>query len=159
MLSYNEIIKANKTFSDNHLVIKNFGNGERWQINDHDQVPTFKYPLMWMEDLPNSTSEKEWVYNFRVWFVTRVKTPINKDNQLMYSEYAKAKSDMIQCAQDLMAYWVQDILYPSLEIEKSTNLETFIDTQLDKITGCSIDISFRVNFNYNNCLIPSSDNI
>jgi len=154
MLSYNQIIKLNKEFADAHKVLQNFGNGERWQIVDHNQDATYKYPLMWMEDNASSVASKEFVYSFRVWFVTRVEAPDDLDNELLYSEYAKAKSDMIQCALDLVSYWVQDTNYPSLDIDKNISVETFIDRTKDKDTGCYFDLKFREAYNYDSCIIP-----
>ena len=154
MLSYEKIISINKDFADNHYVIKNFGNGERWQINDHDQDPTFKYPLMYIEDLPFPVGNKQLQYSLRVWFVTRIEAPEDRGNELLYSEYAQAKSAMVQCATDLIAFWVQDTNYPTLDIEKSLNIQTFIDRGEDKFTGCYVDIKFKEVFNYDNCIIP-----
>ncbi len=154
MLSYNQIIKLNKEFADNHYVLQNFGNGERWQVVDHNQDATFKYPLMWMEDLISPVQDKEFIYSFRIWFVTRVEAPSDRDGNPIYFEYAKGKSDMIQCAQDLIAYWVQDNNYPSMDIDRSVSIETFIDTTDDKLTGCYADIRFRETFNYDSCIIP-----
>ena len=154
MLSYSRIIELNNDFADAHYLIENFGNGERWQINDHDQDATFKYPLMWMEDLPNSASQGEYIYAFQVWFVTRVEPPKDKGAEILYAEYAKGKSDMLQCAKELVSYWVQDNDYPSMDIDKNISIETFIDTTKDNVTGCSLTIRFREAFNYNNCVIP-----
>lgn len=154
MLSYEKIISINKDFADNHYVIKNFGNGERWQINDHDQDPTFKYPLMYIEDLPFPVGNKQFQYSLRVWFVTRVEAPEDRGLELLYSEYAKGKSDMVQCATDLVAFWVQDTNYPTLDIDKNVNIQTFIDRGEDKFTGCYVDVRFKEVFDYNNCIIP-----
>jgi len=154
MLSYKKLITLNKQFADNHYVIKNFGNGERWQIVDHDQTPSFKYPLMFVEDLPFSGQTKEFTYTLRCWFVTRVEAPTDRGDELLYSEYATAKSSMVQCALDLVSYWVQDTNYSSLEIDKNFNIETFIDKTKDRDTGCYIDLRFRDVFNYDSCIIP-----
>lgn len=154
MLSYNELIKINKQFADNHYVIKNFGNGERWQIVDHQQTASFKYPLMFIEDLPSNTGEKLFSYAFRIWFVTRVEAPSERGTELLYAEFAKGKSDMIACAKDFIAFWVQDTNYPELELNRSVNIETFIDKDPDNFTGCYMDVRFDVVMNYDNCIIP-----
>ena len=158
MLSYEQLINQNKAFSDAHYVIKNFGNGERWQINDHSQDPSFKYPLMYVEDLSNSFADGTYTYSFKFWFVTRVEAPNSRNGEILYAEYAKAKSDMIRCAQDLIAFWVKDTDNPLMEVSKSGSVETFIDYDRDEFTGCSVDVNFEIAFDYNKCLIPSSDN-
>lgn len=158
MLSYKEIIKLNQDFAENHYVLKNFGAGERWQVTSHDQIESFKYPLMFMEDSPQPYSEREYVYSFRIWFVTRVEAPKDRGDDLLFQEYTDAKNTMIKCAQNLIAFWVQDTDYPELEFSQSGSVEPFTDGEPDRITGVWMDVQFRVNFNYNKCLIPSSDN-
>jgi len=154
MLSYEQLINQNKAFADAHYVIKNFGNGERWQINDHSQDPSFKYPLMYVEDLANNSSDGSYTYSFKIWFVTRVEAPSDRNGEILYAEYAKAKSDMIQCAKDLVAFWVQDTNFPTMELDKSVSIDTFIDYDRDEFTGCSLTINFIDSFDYNHCLIP-----
>jgi len=154
MLSYEKIIAINKEFADNHWIIQNFGNGERWQIVDHDQDASFKYPLMYIEDLPFPVGNKELSYSLRVWFVTRVEAQEDRGSELLYSEYAKAKSDMVRCATDLVAFWVQDVNYPSLEIDKNVSINTFTDRTKDKDTGCYVDIRLKEAFPYDSCIIP-----
>ncbi len=154
MLSYREIIKINNDWADAHYKIQNFGNGERWQVVGHDQDASFKYPLMFMEDSPHSASQGEYVYSFRVWFVDRVESPKDRGTDLLFKEFANAKSEMIQCAKNLIAYWVQDNNYPTITVNTSFSIETFIDQTEDKLTGCWLDIQFEDVFNYDNCLIP-----
>jgi len=107
-----------------------------------------------MEDLASNTGEKRFSYAFRVWFVTRVEAPKERGTELLYAEFAKGKSDMIACAKDLIAFWVQDTNYPELELDRSVNIETFIDSDPDNFTGCYADIRFNVVMNYDNCIIP-----
>jgi hypothetical protein len=154
MLSYNQIIKLNKEFADAHQVIQTFGNGEPFKKTDHDQEPTYKYPLMWMEDTTNPVQNKQYGYSFIVSFLTRVETPSDRGSELIFHEYAKAKSDMIQCLQDLVAYWVQDTNYPSMGIDTNISVELLEDVTPDKLSGCQATITWYENFDYNNCIIP-----
>ena len=70
MQSYNQIIKLNKDFADNHFQIKTFGNGKNSDIVLHDKQDWFSYPLMWMEDLPINVTDNEMTFSFRVYFIT-----------------------------------------------------------------------------------------
>lgn len=155
MITYKEIIKASKAFADNHYVIENFGNGELWQLSDHDQDSNFLYPLMYMVDVPSSPGPKSWVYAFRVYFVSRVEAPTNRDGNPIFFEYTDAKSQMIACAQDFISYWVQDNNY-KMTIDQALGITTFIDVQEDNVTGCYIDLRFVVPFTYDSCIIPMS---
>lgn len=153
MITYKQIIKASKSFSDAHHILKNFGNGELWQLSDHDQSDNFEYPLMYMVDSPSSPGSKSWVYAFRVYFVSRVQAPKDRDGNPIYFEYTSEKSAMIACAQDFLSYWVQDNNY-KMTIDQTLGVTTFIDVQEDNVTGCYIDIRFVVPFTYDSCIIP-----
>jgi hypothetical protein len=153
MITYKTIVNACHAFAANHHIIKNSGAGELWQINDHDQEGAFEYPLMYMVDVPSSPGPKSWVYAFRVYFVSRVEAPKGRDGNPIYFEYTSEKSAMISCAQDFLSYWVQDVNY-KLTIEQSLGNTTFIDAQVDGVSGCYIDIRFVVPFSYDSCVIP-----
>lgn len=156
MITYKSIINACKAFADKHHVIEGFGNGELWQISDHDQDGTFNYPLMYMVDVSSSPGSSSWIYAFRVYFVSRVEAPKDRAGNPIYFEYASEKSAMIACAQDFLSYWVQDVNY-QMTIDKSLGVTTFIDAQEDGVTGCYVDIRFVVPFDYNSCIIPMDD--
>ena len=53
MLSYNQVIKLNKGFADAHKMLKNFGNGADFNTVLHDKENPYRYPIMWLEDLPS----------------------------------------------------------------------------------------------------------
>lgn len=153
MITYKTIVNACHAFANNHHIIKNSGAGELWQISDHDQNSAFEYPLMYMVDVPSSPGPKSWVYAFRVYFVSRVEAPKDRDGNPIYFEYTSEKSAMLSCAQDFLSYWVQDVNY-KLTIEQSLGVTTFIDAQEDGVTGCYVDIRFIVPFTYDSCVIP-----
>lgn len=155
MLTYNQIIKISRAFQQAHHVLKNFGNGGEWDKVVHNQQPTYKYPLMWMDDLPSSLSDGSENYSFRVSFSAPVVTLKDRDSDLMSTNVNEVKSDMIQCANSFIAYWVnQTDNYQDLVLEKSISRTTFEDLTDDKLTGCYIDITFRQSFDYNVCILP-----
>lgn len=155
MLTYNQLIKISRSFQQAHHVLKNFGNGGEWDRVVHNQQPTHKYPLMWMDDLPASLFEGAEVYSFRVAFMAPVVTLKDRDLDLMSTNVNEVKSDMIQCSNDFIAYWVgQTDAYDGLVLEKSISRTTFEDVTDDKLAGCYIDITFRQAFAYDVCSIP-----
>lgn len=155
MLSYNEIIKVNRDFADAHKVIKTFENGETWQSQTHNQQAKFKYPLMFMEDLPSSLSESgRHVFTFRVWFHQQVPTLQEKGSDTLYTVFNEAKSDMEQCARDLIAYWTQDTNYELLTIDGDFTLNPFIAEGQDTTTGYYFDLKMAQVFNFSSCVIP-----
>jgi len=155
MLTYNQLIKISRSFQQAHHVLNNFGNGGEWDRVVHNQQPAYKYPLMWMDDLPSSLFEGAEVHSFRVAFMAPVVTLKDRDLDLMSTNVNEVKSDMIQCSNDFIAYWVgQTDAYDGLVLEKSISRTTFEDVTDDKLTGCYIDITFRQAFDYNECSIP-----
>ena len=153
-LSYNQVIKVNREFAEAHYFLKNFGNGEYYEVVLHDQVSTFKYPLMFMEDLAMPLDTKVEVFGFRIYFMQRVAELEDKGDDLQTDTFNNAKSDMLQCAKDFIAFWAQDETYPEFTIELTSSRETFQDQTEDRLTGCYIDVRFRQAFDLSSCNLP-----
>lgn len=155
MLTYNQIIKISREFQQSHHVLKNFGNGQDFDEVLHNAVATYKYPIMWMIDSNSPYTEGIESFSFRVVFMSPVNQLKEQGSDLLSSNINEVKSDMIQCANDFIAYWVnQTDAYDTLALDKNVNRETFEDWTADKLTGCSIDIRFYQPFDYNECSIP-----
>lgn len=153
--SYNQILKRNQQFQEAHFKLKGFGNGLFSDVILHDQVKTFKYPLMFMEDLPSPMTPGVETFVFRVHFMATVAQLKDRGpDDTIGSNLNEVKSDMRQCAKDFLAFWVQDRIYPELDIEKGTTPTFFEDETADRLTGCYIDVTFRQAFDYNVCAIP-----
>jgi len=157
MLSYNQIIEKFEEFATNHFVIESYGTGEAFQIVEHNKLKNRKYPMMWVEDQPFPFSKQDVVYSFRVYFLAQVATLKNATTTtLEQTNVVEVKSDMLQAAQDLMSFWVQDHNYAELDIDKNTLATPFHDTLEDSLTGFYIDIKLEQAFTYNSCIIPMS---
>ncbi len=155
MLTYNQIIKISRAFQQAHYGLKNFGNGQDYDEVLHNQQATYKYPLMWMVDNPSPYSEGIQSFSFRVVFMAPVVQLKEQGSDLLSSNVNEVKSDMIQCANDFIAYWIQQTdNYDTLGFDKTVNRETFEDWTVDRLTGCAIDIRFYQPFDYNECSIP-----
>ena len=154
MQTYNQIIKLNNQFSDNHKILKTFGNGKAYDIVLHNQEEWFKYPVMWMEDLPHPLNQNEFTYSFRVYFIAQVANLTARDGDNMLTNENEVKSDMIECAKDLLSFWAQDTTYSDLDLVKSGNITTITDKLADRITGCYVDLKLKQGFRYNKCAIP-----
>ena len=145
-----------RQFADAHYQIKTFGNGEAYNIVLHDKENWFTYPLMWMEDLSQNFNDNEFTYNFRVYFVAQVAQVRDEETDLESTNENEVKSDMIQCAQDLLSFWAKDTTYPELDLIKTGSIQTFTDKFSDRVTGCSVDLKLKQGFRYNKCAIPMS---
>ena len=157
MQTYNQIIKLNREFAEAHYQIKTFGNGAAYNIVLHDKEAWFEYPLMWVEDVPATLNNNEFQFNFRVYFIAQVAQLEDQETDLDSTNENEVKSDMIQCAQDLLSFWAQDTTYPELDLIKTGNsFTTITDKFSDRVTGCYIDLRLKQGFTYNKCAIPMS---
>ena len=156
MQSYNQIIKLNKDFAENHFQIKTFGNGKNSDIVLHDKQDWFSYPLMWMEDLPINVSENEMTFSFRVYFINQVATLKDREGDKIETNLNEVKSDMIQCALDLLSFWEKDVDFYSINLVKSSSIQPIEDELSDRVTGCFVDLRLNQGFRYNKCAIPMS---
>jgi len=153
-LSYNQIIKLNREFSEAHYILKNFDNGFVYDILDKNQTASFKYPLMFMEDLQMPIQDGVETFGFKVYFMQTVAGNEDRGDDLINDPTNEAKSDMLQCAKDFISWWKQDTTYPEFTIEPTSSRQTFQDETEDRLTGCYIDIVFRQRFTYSACNLP-----
>ena len=136
MLSYQSVIERFQEFAEAHYIVESYGTGEAWQIIEHNKLKNRKYPMMWVEDQPFPHTTGEAIYAFRVYFVAQVATLKNATaTTLEQTNVVEVKSDMLQCAQDLIAYWVQDHVYDELDFDKNVLATPFHDEFNDNLTG------------------------
>lgn len=154
-LTYNQIIKLLRDFTDSHYILNAFGNGEVWEMVQSCLNTDINYPMMWVEDQSNSINKGEEIFNFRIYFLNQVATLKEKENDtLNETNINEVKSDMRQCASDLISYFAQDTNYPELTIDRNVSLTSFVDDTNDKLTGWYIDLRFKQAYTSNACYLP-----
>ena len=157
MVSYNQIIKLLRDFSDNHFILKSYGNGEPWELVENSQHLDLEYPMMWVQDQPNNTVKGEETFKFRIFFLNQVATLKEKTaTTLNETNINEVKSDMRQCALDFIGYLAQDTNYPELELDRNVSIVSFVDDFNDKLTGWYIDINIKQIYRFSACNIPMS---
>jgi|TARA_R110000803_G_scaffold82744_1_gene148949 hypothetical protein len=152
ILTYNQILKEFKTFATNHKQIQNFGNGDLWEIVEHNQLADFNYPLFWVADQPANLGDGTFTWNFNVMAMDLV----NKDE----SNENDVKSDMCQVLLDCVSYFEQktaisnNVDWLKVNLVRSGTLNSFTERFSDELTGWGMNIGFRLPFSYNNCDLP-----
>ena len=152
ILTYNQILKEFKTFATNHKQIENFGNGDLWEIVEHNQLTDFNYPLFWVADQPANLGDGTFTWNFNVMAMDLV----NKDE----SNENDVKSDMCQVLLDCVSYFEQktassnNVDWLKVNLVRSGTLTSFTERFEDELTGWGMNIGFRLPFSYNNCDLP-----
>ena len=152
ILTYNQILKEFKTFATNHKQIENFGNGDLWEIVEHNQLTDFNYPLFWVADQPANLGDGTFTWNFNVMAMDLV----NKDE----SNENDVKSDMCQVLLDCVSYFEQktatsnNVDWLKVNLVRSGTLTSFTERFEDELTVWGMNIGFRLPFSYNNCDLP-----
>ena len=152
ILTYNQILKEFKTFATNHKQIENFGNGDLWEIVEHNQLADFNYPLFWVADQPANLGDGTFTWNYNVMAMDLV----NKDE----SNENDVKSDMCQVLLDCVSYFEQktatsnNVDWLKVNLVRSGTLTSFTERFEDELTGWGMNIGFRLPFSYNNCDLP-----
>ncbi len=152
ILTYNQIIKEFNDFADAHLQIENFGNGNLWEVVEHDQMADFNYPLLWVIDQPASIGDATFTWNFQVLAISLVQKDESDENEV--------KSDMAQVLFDLIAYFEQktatsnNVDWLKVNIERSGTMTSFTERFEDELTGWALSIAFKMPNKYDNCDLP-----
>ena len=152
ILTYNQILKEFKTFATNHKQIENFGNGDLWEIVEHNQLTDFNYPLFWVADQPANLGDGTFTWNFNVMAMDLVNKDECNENDV--------KSDMCQVLLDCVSYFEQktatsnNVDWLKVNLVRSGTLTSFTERFEDELTGWGMNIGFRLPFSYNNCDLP-----
>ena len=153
--SYNQIIKLLRDFSEDHFIIKAFGNGDTWELVETFGQDDAEYPKMWAEDQPNPMAIGKETFRFRMYFINQVATLKEKtDTTLGEDNTNEVKSNMRQCAQDLISFLVQDTDNPEITVGRDFTLNAFTDKFNDKLTGWWFDLDIEQVFRFSSCNLP-----
>lgn len=152
ILTYNQIIKEFNDFADAHLQIENFGNGNLFEVVEHNQLKDFNYPLLWVVDQPSSIGDGTFAWSFQVLAISLVQKDESDENEV--------KSDMAQVLLDMVAYFEQrfttsnNVDWTKVNIERTGTMTSFTERFEDELTGWACSISFKMPYNYDNCNLP-----
>jgi hypothetical protein len=156
-LSYNQIIKLSRDFATADYRLKgHFGNGPLSDEVLHNQISTFKYWLMWMEDLPMPLEKNVEVFGFRIAFISQVPTLKERGTDLMSTNENDVISDALQIAKDYLSFWEMDTNYPTLKVDLNVQRNVIRNATPDEVWGCYIEIRFRQAIVYDACVLPMS---
>jgi len=152
ILTYNQIIEQFKIFASLHKQVQNFGNGDLWEIVEHNQLADFNYPLFWVADQPATLGDGTFTWNFNIMAMDLV----NKDE----SNENDVKSDMCQVLLDAVAYFEQQnvsssfIDWKRINLVRGSTLNSFTERFEDELTGFGMNLGFKMPFAYDNCNLP-----
>lgn len=145
MVTINQIVNQISNFASGHYQVNGFGTG---QIEMFAASGTTEYPYLFCEFLPFSTEERVYSINVRIYLLDRLqKESRNLQNIL---------SDTQQVVLDLIAYF-QSSSFKDYRLVKNLNFNPVFDSAHDdEVAGWYVDLTFKVNNEYNRCQIPAS---
>jgi hypothetical protein len=146
--SYNQVIDFISAFTSNHLQLKSFGTGFRFDLNTAQTINN-NYPILYVQ--PTSHQILDWVqtYSLRIYCLDIKEKDSSNEREVI--------SDTLQILNDLWKY-----------IQNNTNQLTDFDYQVvnqpfsvpvtnygvEYCSGWYIDIDLEVTLNNRDCDIP-----
>jgi len=153
VLTYNQIIDEFKSFASKHLQVNSFGNGDLWEVVEHNQLADFNYNLLWVQDGAVTLNNKFLSWNFNVLCMGIVQKDEKDENDV--------KSDTSQVLFDMLAYFEQktDIVssgtnWMQVNLVKTGSMTSFTERFEDEVTGWVLNVGFEIPFPYDNCDLP-----
>jgi len=92
-ITYNQIIKQFQDFATAHKQINEFGNGDLWEVVQHDSLlKDFNYPLLFVQDSPATIREGFITNGFNILVMDKaneatVETEVKSDTLLILTRY------------------------------------------------------------------------
>ena len=158
IISLNQLINWFQIFQQNHLILKDFGFGEPYDIGTSRQMD---FPYMWVNlnddnNIATGSNIKSAIpdLSFSIMFMDKINIQDNYLNQngFQSDNSQEILSDMIQCLQDLIVYIQNDWQQYGVLISQDTSFYPVVDETQDKSTGIMARLVLRTR--QVNCIIP-----
>lgn len=142
MYTLNEVFQLIENQATAHLQVKQYGQGDLWEINPKE----LDYLVLWAIEQSVVLSERTLTYNITLLAMDRVLPGEENEQEVM--------SDTMQVLLDFVAYFRQ-LHTTYLSIQPSVTLEPFTERFDDKVSGHSCTLSITQPYDYNKCQIPN----
>lgn len=145
MVTINQIRKYFSDFADGHFQIKDFGYGD---FPDVSMEQGTDYPLMWVQPLPWTVSGNEISMPYKVAIADRVYKERGEQETEVHSDTALIALDLLASMNQQQDYdW---------ELNQETSATPFTEAWKDEVAGHMVDVTFKIQWNYDACQIPQS---
>lgn len=152
-LTKNQVVTQLKTLASNHLQIRGFGYGDRWELEtamtktdgtNNGLAQPEKQPFMWVTPIIARVNDGSLYYDFEVIVGDLVK----KDE----SDELEVESDTLLICLDILSK-LDDEDY-DWSLSKQSNLQPFTEKWDSEFTGHIMNVSLEFMFNYDYCQVP-----
>lgn len=152
-LTKNQVVTQLKTLASNHLQIRGFGYGDRWELEtamtqadstNNGLAQPEKQPFMWVTPIIARVNDGSLYYDFEVIVGDLVK----KDE----SDELEVESDTLLICLDILSK-LDDENY-DWSLSKQSNLQPFTEKWDSEFNGHIMNVSLEFMFNYDYCQVP-----
>ena len=143
-MTLSNLINQIKTLSENHPVIKTFGEGDIYDYVDNGGE--IQYPVLWVVVQPSNYNRGVMNYNLLLLFADL----LIEDK----SNVTQAQSDQLQVAIDFISKFKLDTTY-KFNISDTTQIEFFEERFDDFTAGVTATIQISAPLPLDYCQIPS----
>jgi hypothetical protein len=144
----NQIVKTLENIADRHKLINSFDHGDLWEASKD----SIQYPYMFAVQInPVTTTEREVLLKFSLLFMDLVKQ--GEENTGSGNE-TEVQSDQLQIALDVRAELMKPSYEDSFRVDFNSNIEMFTERFNDLVSGCKMDLTFRITDLKDRCAIP-----
>jgi hypothetical protein len=155
IITINQIIAAFRDFADQHIMLKDMGYGQTYEIGTTRQM---KFPYLWVSHTPQSQIDfvnKTTIptLNFYI-FVLDQRNDQYGDNENGFASdnVAELMSDTFQIIQDVVTFISLDLSKWGVMLGENILVNPVYDETQDKSFGWYIEVSLKLK--HVNCVIP-----
>jgi hypothetical protein len=155
IITINQIIQAFREFSDNHLMLQDFGYGETSEIGTTQQM---NFPYLWVAHTPQSSIQflnKTMIptLNFYLFVLDQRNDQFGEDeNGYSSDNVSELMSDTFQIIQDLVHFISTELNQYGVQLQENINVTPVYDETQDKSFGWYIEVQLKLK--HVNCVIP-----
>ena len=145
MVTIKQINKHLNTFADDHLQIHSYQFG---YIYDMATSGTIDYPLMFVQPESSGVRKGEMEYKFTVFIMDLV--------QKGDGDWIDVLNDMQRIASDIVTEIRQGGFAGTYDwtLSEGVNMTSFKERWDEEVTGWSLNITIKTDWDYNQCAIP-----
>lgn len=145
MITHVQIVKLFQDIATNHYQVNGFGFGDPWEYLASEEPDTI---CIWGVLNPSTRNGNEVLLNYSLLIFD-----YTKDDE---SDKNEALSNCHRVALDVISILSSPTYQDQFILSASNQMDDFTERFTSKVTGWKLDLTFRVFFDNDACLVPSS---
>jgi hypothetical protein len=160
IISINQLIAAFREFSQNHVMLQDFGYGQTYEIGTTQQMD---FPFLWIAHTPQSNIQfinKTTIptLNFFAFVLDQRNDQFgDEENGFASDNVADIMSDTFQIIQDFITFISLELNQYGVQLQENITVNPVYDETQDKSFGWYVEIQLKLK--HVNCVIPYKNNL